>query len=160
MPVTAYRSLDDVPAFTDYSMSNRTYRNFAGEALYPFGYGLSYSRFEYSDARLDGLRLTVNVRNTGRYDSDEVAQAYIKVTDSPDDVRNHSLCGFTRFHLKKGEETTISMDIPESALHCVCSDGIKRKTGSRYILTVGGSQPDPVSVRLTGNKPAWVEFTR
>jgi beta-glucosidase len=160
MPITVYRSLDDVPAFINYSMANRTYRNFAGEALYPFGYGLSYSRFEYSQARLDGLRLTVTVRNTGRYDADEVAQAYIKVTDSPDDVRNHSLCGFTRFHLKKGEEKTITMDIPESALLCVCDDGVKRKTGSRYALTIGGSQPDPVSVRLTGCQPARLEFTR
>ncbi len=102
LPVTFYRNLEGMPAFTDYSMKNRTYRYMESEALYPFGYGLTYGNVQVKDAKVlnqvttdSDIELEVTVENTGR-DTEEVVQVYIKDMDSPLAVRNYSLCGFQR----------------------------------------------------------------
>ena len=102
LPVTFYRSTADLPAFEDYSMSNRTYRYFNGRPLFAFGHGLSYTRFKYRDAKLDKtkvsandtLKLTFNLANTGARDGDEVAQVYFRHVKSALPQAKLALCGF------------------------------------------------------------------
>jgi beta-glucosidase len=132
LPVTFYRSTSDLPSFDDYSMSNRTYRYFNGEPLYAFGHGLSYTRFQYSAARLDAdkvkagdtLKLAFNLKNAGGRDGDEVAQVYFRhvnsaVPPSPESVRGRpklALCGFVRIHLPPNGVARVALDIPVERL--------------------------------------------
>ncbi|MGD0652243.1 MAG: glycoside hydrolase family 3 C-terminal domain-containing protein [Verrucomicrobiia bacterium] len=120
LPITFYRSTDDLPAFEDYSMSNRTYRYFSGQPLFAFGRGLSYTRFDYRNAKLDRanvsangtLRLTFNLANTGLRDGDEVAQVYCRHVESASAQAKLALCGFGRIHVPKGKTTKVAMEIP------------------------------------------------
>ena len=120
LPVTFYRSTGDLPAFNDYSMSNRTYRYFHGKPLFAFGYGLSYTRFRYAGAELNAaifgphgaVKLSFTLENTGERDGDEVAQVYFRHVHSSVPQPKLALCGFTRIHLTKGKRTTVTMDIP------------------------------------------------
>ncbi|MBN1777394.1 MAG: glycoside hydrolase family 3 C-terminal domain-containing protein [Clostridiales bacterium] len=152
LPVTFYKSVDDLPEFTDYSMRYRTYRYFTGEALYPFGYGLSYTKFEYSGAAYQNGELSVTVKNAGKIDADEVVQAYIKDLSAPFAVVNHSLCAFKRIALKAGETRKVALPIGKKAFQSIDEDG-KPVRGKRFTLYVGGSQPDARSVALMGQKP-------
>jgi beta-glucosidase len=153
LPVTFYQSADDLPAFEDYAMGNRTYRYFAGEALYPFGYGLSYAKFKYSGASYQNGAVTVTVQNTGDCDGDEVAQVYVKDLDSPFAVKNHSLCAFRRVTLAAGQTKTVTLPVDEKAFRAIGEDGKPTSLGKRFTLYVGGSQHDKRSVQLTGQKP-------
>ena len=157
LPVTFYRGVDDLPDFEDYAMRNRTYRYYEGEALYPFGFGLSYTRFVYSDARFENGAVHVTVENAGTFDADEVAQVYVRDHDSPYAVRNHSLCAFRRVSLKSGERTALVLPIPDSAFAAVGPDGRPTRLGKRFTLSVGGSQPDARSAALAGVAPLSVE---
>ena len=111
LPVTFYKSVNDLPSFEDYSMKGRTYRYFKGEPLYAFGFGLSYTAFEYSAIRLDkehvlkeeNIKLNITVSNTGRYDGDEVIQVYFKQPESVTEKPIQSLVAFKRISFKKGE---------------------------------------------------------
>jgi beta-glucosidase len=124
LPVTFYRSTEDLPAFEDYSMSNRTYRYFSGKPLYPFGHGLSYTHFTYGpmetvskEVRADGtVSVRLDVKNTGKRDGDEVAQLYVKRVKSASDDPVRSLAAFQRFHLAAGASTTVRFEIPAAAL--------------------------------------------
>lgn len=160
LPVTFYHSVDDLPPFEDYAMKNRTYRYFEGEALYPFGFGLGYSRFRYSEAYWHGGLVTVTVENVGDRDAEEVVQVYIKDHDSPFAVRNNSLCAMKRIRLAKGESATVSLPVRDSAFESVDDDGMPTRLGQRYTLYVGGNQPDARSVALTGQTPLMVEVTQ
>jgi len=120
LPVTFYRSTGDLPPFDDYSMSNRTYRYFNGQPLFAFGHGLSYTRFQYSAARLeadkvatgDTLSLAFNLQNSGGRDGDEVAQIYFRHVKSAVPQPKLALCGFVRIHLPQDGVARISLDIP------------------------------------------------
>ncbi len=120
LPVTFYKSVDDLPAFTDYAMRGRTYRYFAGTPLYPFGFGLSYTNFVYARAscstttarRGDTLRVSVTIRNAGSREGDEVVQVYEKGPVAGPAEPIHSLRGFRRVHLRAGEEKSVSIPIP------------------------------------------------
>ena len=105
LPVTFYKSADQLPPFTDYSMKGRTYRFFKGEPLFPFGYGLSYTTFAYRNAKLQPGKVTVEVENTGAVAGDEVVQAYAK----------GSLAGFRRINLKPREKRTVEIALPPAA---------------------------------------------
>jgi len=153
LPVTFYKGVDDLPEFTDYSMQNRTYRYFEGEPLYPFGYGLSYTKFKYTDASYQSGALTVTVQNTGAMDADEVVQVYLKDFDSPFAVKNHSLCAFKRVSIAAGQTQTVTLPIDAKAFHAIGDDGKPTSLGKRFSLFVGGSQPDACSVALMGQKP-------
>ena len=108
LPVTFYKSVDQLPPFDDYAMANRTYRYFTGEPLYAFGHGLSYSRFEYGGLQVGkDLRVTLVVKNVGARDADEVVQLYVKDVESKLKMPLHSLRGFERVHLKRGESKTL-----------------------------------------------------
>ena len=117
LPVTFYEKTADLPAFTDYRMENRTYRYFKGKVLYPFGFGLSYTTFEYQPLRAASPRggqvhLTVPVRNSGKVDGDEVVQVYLRHLDSPVPQPIRSLVAYKRLHMAKGEKVDVSFDIP------------------------------------------------
>lgn len=155
LPVTFYESADKLPEFTDYSMKNRTYRYAEENILYPFGFGLTYSKAECSDLSYADGTASVTVENTGDFDVDEVVQFYIKDT-SPDAVPNHSLCGFKRVSLKKGEKKTVSVEIAKRSFEVVHEDGTREITGKSFTLYAGISQPDEISCRLTGTKPVSV----
>jgi len=124
LPVTFYKSVEDLPAFEDYSMKGRTYKYFTGTPLYAFGYGLSFTSFDYQKAlvqnpvlsKIDSISLSVMVSNSGNYDGDEVIQVYVK---QPGDGKNNpvkSLIAFERISFLKGETKNVSFSIPVSRL--------------------------------------------
>jgi beta-glucosidase len=167
LPVTFYRTDEDLPDFKDYAMENRTYRFFKGEPLYPFGYGLSYTRFEYSKPVLakdtiaagSDLEVRTTVKNTGEMESDEIVQMYLKDVEASVRVPNWQLAGFRRVHLKPGEsaEVTFTLKARQMALidengNCVLEPGLFR-------VAVGGSQPDARSAELLGTEVPVAEFT-
>jgi beta-glucosidase len=152
LPVTFYKSLDDLPPFADYSMQNRTYRYFKGKALYSFGYGLSYTKFSYSHLKLstgtlhagDMLIAEADVRNTGREAGDEVAELYLM---PPHDGNgglspNLQLEGFQRFHLAPGQIRHVIFRLDSRQLSEVDANGIRSVQPGSYRLALGGSQPD------------------
>jgi len=131
LPVTFYRSVADLPDFEDYNMSNRTYKYFSDDPLYPFGHGLSYTQFKYSDLeisnkefdKLDSLRVKITVRNAGNRSGDEVVQLYIKDMDASYRVPNLSLEGFKKITLEPCPSVGfLWQDLPEAMSHAlVCS---------------------------------------
>ena len=150
LPLTFYHNVEDLPDFTDYNMKNRTYRYYEGKALYPFGFGLSYTDFVYENAKLNGDKVTVTIKNTGKMDAEEVAQVYVK-NDSKDAPLHPALCGFKRVYVKAGE--SVDVDIQLSALtFTVVNDEGKRLPCEKATLFVGGYQPDARSEELTGKK--------
>ena len=159
LPVTFYKGVDDLPEFTDYAMKNRTYRYYEGEALYPFGFGLSYTEFAYADAAYAAGCVSVTVKNVGKTDADEVAQVYVARPESEFDPRNPSLAGFARVHVPAGGEVRVSVPLDKNAFTVVDDGGNRLPYEGKCILYVGGSQPDPVSCRLTGKKPIEIEVT-
>ena len=124
LPVTFYRATADLPPFTDYSMTNRTYRYFTGTPLYAFGHGLSYTKFDYSGGKLDSktipangtAKLTFSVKNTGKRDGDDVAQVYYRHVNSAVPQPKLALCGFSRVSLKSGESKTVTVEVPAERL--------------------------------------------
>ncbi|MDF7801248.1 glycoside hydrolase family 3 C-terminal domain-containing protein [Pontiellaceae bacterium B1224] len=124
LPITFYRSTEGMPEFTDYSMENRTYRYFIGKPLYAFGYGLSYTQFNYGDVETsakkmgkDGqIKVRVRVENSGSFDGEEVVQLYVRHLNSPVPHAKKSLAGFKRIFLKKGASEIVELDLPASAL--------------------------------------------
>jgi len=120
LPVTFYHATTDLPAFDDYSMTNRTYRYFNGRADFAFGHGLSYTTFEYSNPKLNGatfaagdtIKLTFQLLNSGLWDGDEVVQVYFRHINSPLPQPRLALCGFVRIHLQAHEGGRITMNIP------------------------------------------------
>lgn len=151
LPVTFYETAEKLPSFEDYSMKNRTYRYAQDNVLYPFGYGLTYSEVScYGLTYSDGTA-SVTIENKGDFDTDEVVQFYIKDT-SADAVPNHSLCGFRRVSLLKGEKKTVSVPISRSSFEVVHEDGTREITGKSFTLYAGVSQPDKLSLRLTGTE--------
>ncbi len=151
LPVTFYENADELPDFCDYSMKNRTYRYAQGNILYPFGYGLTYSKFECSDLEYSNGTASVTVTNIGDRETEDVVEFYIKDT-SPDAVPNHSLCGFKRVSLDAGESTIVSVRIGRRAFEAVAEDGTRRIEGKEFTLSAGTCQPEPLSERLSETK--------
>jgi beta-glucosidase len=124
LPVTFYRATADMPGFTDYSMTNRTYRYFSGTPLFAFGHGLSYTKFDFKSGKLgsekipvDGTaKVTFTVMNSGKRDGDEVAQVYFRHVNSAVPQPKLALCGFTRVHLKHGESSKVTVEVPAERL--------------------------------------------
>ena len=124
LPVTFYRATDDLPAFTDYSMSNRTYRYFSAKPLYAFGHGLSYTTFDYRSGKLDSkkiapngtVKVTFTIKNTGKREGDDVAQVYFRHVNSAVPQARLALCGFARVHLNPGKSTKVTVEVPAARL--------------------------------------------
>jgi beta-glucosidase len=157
LPVTFYRSVRDLPPFVSYAMQGRTYRYFSGAPLYPFGYGLSYTHFSYTNTGLSASRLkageplqvTTTVRNDGSRDGDEVVQVYLDAPDQPLAPR-HALVGFKRVHLVAGESRTVRFELSSRELSSVDATGQRAVDAGHYRLFVGGGQPgDSVGVEQT-----------
>ncbi|HAR66673.1 MAG TPA: hypothetical protein DCR55_10730 [Lentisphaeria bacterium] len=145
LPLTFIKSLADIPTFTDYRMKGRTYRFMKKEALYQFGYGLSYTTSKYSKLKVDGLTLTVEVKNSGKRDGDEVVQVY--VTDSPARVPTpiKQLLAFKRVRIKAGATKTVSLTIKRKQLTAYSAKGAPIFASGDYAISVGGGQPDDES---------------
>jgi beta-glucosidase len=150
LPVTFYRSTSDLPAFTDYSMSNRTYRYFKGDVLYPFGFGLSYSRFSYGAPHAssntihagESVTVSAEVRNAGPRDGDEVVEVYIKPPQTA--LSPHvELEGFERIHLRKGESQRVQFTLTPRQLSEVDEKGNRAVIPGDYTISVAGGQPSP-----------------
>lgn len=148
LPVTFYKSADDLPSFDDYSMKGRTYRYFTGEPLFAFGHGLSYTKFDYSNLTANALRILgngkirfkVSVKNSGNYDGDEVVQVYFRQPASVQNRPLQSLVAFQRVSFKKGESKEISFEIPVSKLrHFDSKLGRYVVEKGNYDLMVGSS---------------------
>jgi beta-glucosidase len=124
LPLTFYRATADLPDFTDYSFSNRTYRYFKGKPLYAFGHGLSYTQFDYESGKLelksvpaDGTaKVSFTMKNSGKYDGDDVAQLYYRHVNSAVEQPKLVLCGFRRVHLRSGESTEVTIEVPTKRL--------------------------------------------
>ena len=158
LPVTFYENADELPDFCNYSMKNRTYRYAQGNILYPFGYGLTYSKFECSDLEYSNGTASVTVTNIGDRETEDVVEFYIKDT-SPDAVPNHSLCGFKRVSLDAGESTIVSVRIERRAFEAVAEDGTRRIEGKEFTLSAGTCQPEPLSERLSETKCVSITIT-
>lgn len=145
LPVTFYRSADDLPDFENYSMQNRTYRYFQGKPVYSFGYGLSYTSFEYSDMTVESqedgsLKVGVKVRNAGPVDGDEVVQVYLSnKRDFTAPIR--SLKAFDRITLKAGEARNVEFVIPADEVVLVDMYGNKVPMAGDVTVSAGGGQP-------------------
>lgn len=160
LPVTFYKDTDKLPEFTDYSMKGRTYRYMDHESLYPFGYGLTYSTVELSNLQVPSVKesfedysISVDIKNTGDYDIEEVLQCYIKDLESKYAVLNHGLAGFKRISLKKGESKTVTMKLNKKSFEVVNDDGERIIDSKKFKLFVGISQPDKRSFELTVVSP-------
>jgi beta-glucosidase len=148
LPVTFYKSLDQLPLFEDYSMANRTYRYFTGDPLYPFGYGLSYTKFQYSKPELnnesiaaDGsITISAEVANTGPMDGHEVVQLYLTHEGIyPSALKE--LHGFQRIHLARGESKRVAFTLRDRDLSTVDADGNRRIASGLVHAWIGGGQP-------------------
>ncbi len=162
LPVTFYRRTEDLPPFENYAMAGRTYRFFGGEPLYPFGYGLSYTRFDYSDLRLEvtpsDVAVEVTVTNTGNRDGDEVVQAYVADCASAHRTPLRQLAAFQRVPLAAGESRVVPLRIPRERLQVTDTAGRRFVEPGEFRLSVGGSQPDARSRALTGQPPLETVF--
>lgn len=148
LPVTFYRSADDLPPFSDYAMKGRTYRYYTGPVLYPFGHGLSYTRFAYTQPKLSRRRISatgsievsVTVTNAGDRAGDEVVQLYL---DRPGlaDAPIRALVGVQRVHLGAGESRQVSLTVDNRALSSVTAQGERRIAPGKAHLWIGGGQP-------------------
>ncbi len=157
LPVTFYTGVDQLPPFDSYAMQGRTYRYFKGAPLYPFGYGLSYTSFSYSDLKLpasatragDPLSIDVAVTNKGKIAGDEVAQLYLtfpEVAGAP----LRALRGFQRVHLDAGQSQTLHFDLKDRDLSMVSDAGEPIVAAGKYLVSVGGGQPDTIAPGVKG----------
>ena len=161
LPVTFYNDSDELPAFTDYAMENRTYRYFTGGVLYPFGYGLTYGKTEVTKAEMrdDGehYTITATVKNEGCV-VHEILQVYVRDNESEFAVRNHSLCAFKAVSLGANETCDVEITVPKAALEIVDDTGTRRVDSRSFTFFVGTSQPDDRSAELLGTRPVAVEL--
>ena len=170
LPVTFYRSTEELPEFTDYGMEGRTYRYMKQEALYPFGFGLSYSNFEIFDVQYnndglitgdDSLTITARVKNTGNYDGIQTIETYVRyhAPESMEHVPNCQLKALAKVGLKAGEEKKVTITLTPESFGLYDEDGRLILHAGEYSVFVGFSQPDGRSISLMGQSPAELSVT-
>ncbi len=168
LPVTFYKSSDELPGFKDYSMKNRTYRYFEGTPLYPFGYGLTYGDCHVEgelevkvmgDGEFDGAEVTAVVANDGTADTDDVLQIYVKDLDYELAIPHACLCGFKRVHVPAGGKVTVTIPVAKRAFTSVDEDGNREIFGKNFEIYAGTQQPDERSFALTGHNCARAKVT-
>lgn len=149
LPVTFYKSVNDLPPFEDYAMRGHTYRYFKGEPLYPFGYGLSYTSFSYDNLKAgneykagDTLNIAVDVKNSGAMEGDEVVQLYVSNTEQNVAAPIRVLAGFKRIHLKANETTTVEFKIPSEVFSIINDQNERVVLPGKYTISAGGGQPE------------------
>lgn len=148
LPVTFYAKDSDLPPFGSYEMKNRTYRYFDGQVLYPFGYGLSYTSFEYSPIQMpqkikagEDVEVAVSIKNTGKRDGDEVAQLYMSYPDAKGLKPLYALKGFMRISLKAGESQNIVFKLSPRELGLIDAEGILKIEAGERKLYIGATSP-------------------
>jgi beta-glucosidase len=166
LPITFPKSLDQLPAFDDYCMQGRTYRYMTAEPLYPFGFGLSYSHFKYSELQLDqptlaigdALNVSLTLTNSGASDSAEVAQFYLSDLHASTIVPLHHLIGFERVHLTAGESKKLKFTITPEMMSFYNDDGKLTLEPGQFRLEVGGCSPSQRGQNLGAPKPVTAIF--
>ena len=154
LPVTFYKSVDQLPPFTDYRMQGRTYRYFTGQPLYGFGFGLSYTKFKYDNLKLgaaritagNGLTVSVDVRNAGDRAGDEVVQMYLKDIAASVPVAIHSLAGVKRIFLKPGEKQRVVFSLTPAQMSLIDTRDKRIIEPGEFEVSVGGQQPGHGSI--------------
>ncbi|NLA15057.1 MAG: glucan 1,4-alpha-glucosidase [Bacteroidales bacterium] len=147
LPVTFYKSIDQIPAFEEYSMEGKTYRFFRGEPLYPFGYGLSYTTFEYEPIALprtiscnQNVEITVRVTNTGHRDGEEVVQLYVSLPHASHPAPIKSLQGFEKVFLEAGESRLVSFTLDPEQRSSMDENGVWIARPGEVVVEIGGQQ--------------------
>ena len=153
LPLTFYKSIDQIPAFDEYNMKGKTYRYFEGQPLYEFGYGLSYTTFTYAINSApetiqtgDSINISVNVTNSGKMDGDEVVQLYTSLPFSKLQKSIRSLQGFKRIHLKAGETQVVSFKLKPAQFAARDNENNAIVEAGTVKLSIGGKQPDIQSI--------------
>jgi beta-glucosidase len=149
LPMTFYKSADQLPDFTDYNMKGRTYRYFEGEPLYPFGYGLSYTSFEYSDISIpktvkagEDITVSVKVSNTGSMKGDEIVQLYLSDEEGSTPRPLHQLEGFERISLNPGETKEVTFKLSAKQFSMINANGKRVIEPGVFSVYIGGGQPN------------------
>lgn len=164
LPVTFPKSLDQLPAYDNYSMKGRTYRYMNQEPLYPFGFGLSYTNFTYGDVKVssntiskkENLSVAVKVTNSGKTKSDEVVQLYVSDVKASVDVPNFQLSDIKRITLAAGETREVAFELQPKAFEIVKNDGKRTIESGDFKIYIGGSSPMKKVLNLERQK--WQRF--
>jgi len=157
LPVTFYKSVDQLPPFTDYRMEGRTYRYFKGEPLYPFGFGLSYTKFDYGNLRFSArsvkagapVEVSVDVTNAGEAEGDEVVQLYLTDVAASAPVPIRTLVGFDRLSLRPKEKRTVTFEITPRQMSLIDDAGKRVIEPGEFLINVGGGQRGALSGRFS-----------
>ena len=169
LPVTVYRGDDELPDFKDYSMKGRTYRYMRSEAMYPFGFGLKYTKTAVKSAEITGgkdifsgsaegaVKIKASVSNEGPLEAREIVEIYAR-TDSPDEPLNPKLVAFASVKIPADGTKDIEIEIPYRNFTTVDDDGVRALRGSKAEIWVGISQPDERSRALLGTDPVKLEI--
>ena len=158
LPVTFYNSADKLPCFTDYAMSDRTYRYTRDNILYPFGYGLTYGDVVVTSLSYNDGKVNVEVENNGA-DTCDVIELYIK-SHCDNAPAYPVLCGFKRIFVKKGEKLDVEIKVPDKAFTTVSDIGERKQFAKEFTLYVGTHQPDELSCQLSGTNCMSIEIER
>ncbi len=159
LPITFYQKTEDLPAFEDYSMQGRTYRYMTKEALYPFGFGLSYTKWRFENMQVSvnkkdhSAQVSVTVVNEGTFDATQTVQVYVSKEKRTDDEPLCSLCAFTRVTVAKGKTKSVHLSVDASAFQTVDDDGNSFFEEGNYILTVSDASPCAKALTLGATKP-------
>ena len=167
LPLTFPRSVNDLPPFDNYDMAGRTYRYMTAEPLYPFGFGLSYTRFDYRDLRLNAEHIAAGqtvglefvLMNVGATAGDEVAQIYLSDLEASATVPQHKLVGFQRVSLQPGESRTLSFALTPGIMALVDESGRERLEPGQFRVTIGGCSPGARGQALGAPLPLSAVFT-
>ncbi len=167
LPLTFPKSTDQLPAYDSYDMKGRTYRYMTEEPLYPFGFGLTYTQFEYSELRLGAVEIEkgqelvalVNVRNVGDTSAEEVVQLYITDLDADVETPNYSLKGFKRIALRPGQRKTVSFKITPEMMSIVNERGQTVLESGKVMVSIGGCSPGDRGIALGAPEPVKMVFT-
>ena len=167
LPITFPMSVDQLPPYEDYSMAGRTYKYMQDKPLWPFGFGLSYTTFEYGAPELsttnpaagEPVELSVSLRNSGQVAANEIVQLYITSEDAPFDVPSSALIGFRSVALDPGETREVRFTVKPEQMDVFDPDGKRQRIAGRYTLHVGGVSPGERGAELTGQAPRTARFT-